>query len=170
MKKKLFIIAILTAGFGLTAFKLLPNKNTSTLTTTQTDADPQTVVQEFYTQLNTLAKNQDPSKIISLLTDDFTKLQFTDSLQNLTQYKEALTDLIEDVTLNPDKIRFYKIQKTTKKIVEANYAVIICMLIPKGKGEGLGAMDIWENHTFIMKKIGEAWKIQLLYINQIDVG
>jgi len=132
----------------------------------QTNAESLKLVQEFYSNHNGLSRSLDPSKVTNLLTDDFKKIQFTDSVQNLEQYKSSLDDLIEDVTLYPESIKFLKIIKTTVNIVESDYAIVICLISPKGK-EG---MDVWENHTFCLKKVDDVWKIQLLYINIIDVG
>jgi len=142
----------------------------SSFVNAQSNTDPVKLVQEYYKQLNGLPKNQEPDKIIELLTDDFSKLEFTDSLENSAQFKETLGDIVENNTLRPNTIKFYKVLQTTKKIVEENYAVIICMVSPRGTAEGLSGLDVYENQTFVLKKINNVWKIQLLYINKIDIG
>ena len=131
---------------------------------------PKKLVEEFYLNYNGLARNLDASKITNLLTDDFKKLEFTSNVQNLEDYESELNNRIEEVTLYPEKIKFLSIVQTHIFIEEEEYAVIICMVSPKGRGEGLDGMDIWQNHTFALKRIDDKWKIQLLYINQIDVG
>lgn len=142
----------------------------SFIVSAQSNSEPQKVVQEYYKQLNGLPKNQEPDKIIELLTEDFSKLEFTDSLENSSQFKETLGDIIENNSLRPYTIKFYKVIQTTKKIVDSAYSIIICMVSPRGTAEGLDGLDIYENHTFVLKKIDNVWKIQLLYINKIDIG
>ena len=44
------------------------------------------------------------------------------------------------------------------------------MVSPRGSAEGLNGLDISENQTFVLKKVNNIWKIQLLYINKIDIG
>ena len=148
-------------------FGLLLN---SAIVQAQDYISPQKLVEEFYINYNGLARNLDASKITNLLTDDFNKLEFTSNVQNIEEYESELNKWIEEVTLYPENIKFLSIVETHVNIEEEDYAVIICMVSPKGRGEGLDGMDIWQNHTFVLKRIGDEWKIQLLYINQIDVG
>ncbi len=125
----------------------------------QTNSDPIKVIQDHLRQLNALGKSHNPDLITQNLTPDFVTIGWDNKIDSLKKFKDELDDIIENTTLHPEYVAYYRYNKTVKSIIDENLSVIFSSVNVKYPDQSSELL-----YTFVLKKIDNNWKISCVTI------
>jgi hypothetical protein len=130
----------------------------------QTSSDPIKLVQDHLRQLNALGKSQNPDLITQNLAPDFVTIGWDDKIDSLKKFKDDLEDIIENTTLHPEYVAYYRYNKTVKSIIGENLSIIFSNVNVKYPNQSIVNEGTLLLYTFVLKKIDNNWKISCITI------